>query len=184
MLVCGPAAAFSPQNASSCEEFWSDNVKTMTYFKDEMEKAWALSVDDPEQSAGIFATIRNWQGHSVDFSNCVGVTSLTANDVYEMSALSDDFVDLANCGLSVADMSIASRKWHSSREPWLNQATDSGGQLRFTDADMRRIAEDILRYSQAAMGSTGCQSYRYAMDWATSTKNWAVKMLQNPRFAN
>lgn len=184
VLICGPAAAFTPNTASSCKSTWGDNVDTLDYFKREMENAWAMVEKQPDRAAGIFATIRNWQGHSVDFSNCVGLTSISAKDVSDMRTVSADFVDLANCGLSISDMSIANNKWHSSREPWLNQARGTNGQLLFTDADMRGIAEDILKHSQNALSIPGCQVYRYARNWANSTSNWAQGMLQNPRFAD
>ena len=184
IILALPANAITPETANSCEELWRDNVQTLSSARGQLEEAWGAVVENPDRAAETFVTLRNWQGHDVDYSKCVDVTSLTTEDVRQGGELRDRMLDDAICGLAVSVMSISNQKWHNNREPWMAGAKDQNGGLLFTDEDMGTIAVEIYRNAAAVIGSPSCARNNNALNWAGGTAQWAEKILNDPRFKN
>lgn len=183
-LAIGPVHAFTPQDADSCISLWKDEVDALVNFKPQIEEAWAIVTTDPERSAEIFVTVRNYGGHSVDFSVCPDWTTLTEDDLSEFGQLRDFTLDQAFCGLSVSTMSIANLEWHSNRDVWRFKTKDLSGNYLISDADMKKTAQNIQSYSQEVLDAPSCSSNDYATDWAKSSNDWARNILKKPIFAD
>ncbi|MEO0343206.1 MAG: hypothetical protein AAF198_07185 [Pseudomonadota bacterium] len=179
----GPAFSVTPDDRKSCKRLWDNKVETLASFEGQLEDAWQATIKEAARAAEIFATLRNWAGHSVDFSKCADLLPIAQFDLETQELLSDYVVSSANCGLSYVDLQLAGEAWYANVEAWKLKAKNLSGEVLVTTNDMREIVQKVELRAGDVATNADCSGFDSVLQHALDNKSWAENMINNPALA-